>query len=309
MKLKSIQSRVVTIGGGTGQSLLLAHLKNYPLDITAVVSMVDNGGSTGVLRQHLGVMPPGDLRRCIVALAPDTKIWSDVMEHRFGDNHTIGNLIIAGLELKHQSVERAVQQLSRWLKIKGRVLPVTNTSTTLYAKLFNGRTVVGETRIDIPKQKRRSPIRSIYLKPAVAALPSVLQAIREADYIIFTIGDLYTSLLPNVLVTGVAKALQETKARLVYACNRTTKDGETNQYTAADYVNTLNHYIGRSIDDLIVDKTIMNDHEIDHLVHYNKTGLEQAGITVHEVDLRAKDHRKIDGKKLAAVVAKLCQRS
>lgn len=304
-----MKPRIVTIGGGTGQSLLLSHLKDYALDITAVVSMVDNGGSTGVLCQHLGVMPPGDLRRCIVALAPDTKIWSDVMEHRFGDGHTIGNLILAGLELKTGSCDQAVQQLSRWLHIRGRVLPVTCAATTLYAKLFNGRTVVGETNIDIPKQQRRSPIRSIYLKPAVTALPSVLRAIRQADYIVFTIGDLYTSLLPNVLVTGVAEALQQTKARLVYACNRTTKDGETNQYTAADYVNTLNHYIGRSIDDIIVDKTIITDRTIAHLVHYNKTGLEQAGVTVHEVNLRAADHRKIDGKKLAAVVAKLCQQS
>lgn len=302
-----MKPRLVTIGGGTGQALLLRYLKKYPVAITAIVSMVDNGGSTGVLRRHLGVMPPGDVRRCIVALAPDDVVWHDVLNHRFGDGHTIGNLILAGLELKHQSVERAIEQLSRWLKITGRVLPVTNLPTTLYAKLFNGKTVIGETNIDIPKQKRRSPIHHIYLKPAVPALPSVIKAIRQADYIIFTIGDLYTSLLPNVLVAGVAQALQQTKARLVYACNRTTKDGETNQYTAADYVNTLTHYIGRSIDDIIVDKTILNDQAIDHLVHYNKTGLEQAGVTVHEADLRAKDHRKIDGKKLAAVIAKLCR--
>lgn len=302
-----MKPRVVTIGGGTGQSLVLEHLKHYPLEITAIVSMVDNGGSTGVLRKHLGVMPPGDLRRCLVALTPDSNVWDDVLNYRFGDGHTIGNLILAGLELKHQSVESAVQQLSRWLKIKGTVLPVTNQLTTLYARLFDGSIVAGETNIDIPKQQKRSPIRQIFIKPPVSALPSVVQAIRRADYIVFTIGDLYTSLLPNVLVDGVTRALQHTKARVVYACNRTTKDGETNQYTAADYVNTLTHYIGRPIDDIIVDKTVLSDHQIDHLVHYNKTGLEQAGIRVHEVDLRAQDHRKIDGKKLAAAIAKLCR--
>ena len=304
-----MKPRIVTIGGGTGQSLLLTHLKHYPVAITAIVSMVDNGGSTGVLRRYLGVMPPGDVRRCLVALAPDSAVWSDVMNYRFGDGHTIGNLILAGLELKHQSVESAIQQFSRWLKITGRVLPVTNQPTTLYAKLFNGRTVIGETNIDIPKHKQRSPIRQVYLKPAVPALPSVLQAIRQANYIVFTIGDLYTSVLPNILVGGVTQALQKTKARLVYACNRTTKDGETNQYTAADYVNTLTHYIGRPIDDIVVDKTILTDRTIPHLVHYNKTGLEQAGIAVHEGDLRAQDHHKIDGKKLAAAIYRLCRTS
>lgn len=306
-KLSTKPTKVVTIGGGSGQSLLLRHLQRYHLDITAIVSMVDNGGSTGMLINQLGVMPVGDLRRCIAALAPDSHLWNDVLNHRFGDGHTIGNLILAGLELKHGSAERAVQQLSRWLKIKGRVLPVTNTPTTLYAKLFNGVIVKGETDIDKPNHQKRSPIRTIYIKPKVSALPAVLKAIQQADYVVFSIGDLYTSVLPNVLVTGVAEALHKTKARLVYACNRTTKQGETDRYTAADYINTLTHYVGRSIDDLILDKTILTDHTTPHLVQYNKIGLEQAGIVVHEVNLKSKDPARIDGKKLAAAVYRLCQ--
>lgn len=305
--MKRLRPRVVTIGGGSGQSLLLQHLKRYPLDITAIVSMVDNGGSTGLLRDHLGVMPPGDLRRCIAALAKEDMVWNDVLNHRFGDGHTIGNFILAGLELKHGSAERAAQQLSKWLQVQGKVLPVTNTQTTLYAKLFDGKIVKGETNIDIPQSKRRSPIRCVYLKPTVVALPSVLRAIRQADYIVFTIGDLYTSVLPNVLVGGVAEALRHTTARLVYACNRTIKVGETDAYTAADYLNTLMHYIGRQIDDIIVDRSILTDRTTPHLVHYNVTGLEQAGVTVHQANLRAIDARKIDGKKLAAAVAKLCR--
>lgn len=298
--------KVVTLGGGSGQSLLLRHLQKYNLDITAVVSMVDNGGSTGVLRQQLGVLPPGDLRRCIAALAPEHSLWMDLFNHRLEDGHAIGNLLLAGLELKTGSAEKAALQLSKWLKLKGRVLPVTNEPTTLYAKLFNGQVMHGETAIDKPSQTKRSPIRKIYLKPKVNALSAVLKAIQQADYVVFTIGDLYTSVLPNVLVDGVQTALQHTKARLVYACNRTTKDGETNAYTAADYANTIAAYVGRPLDDLIVDRTILSDRTTKNLVHYNKVGLEQASIKVHEANLQGSDANKIDGKKLAAAVAKLC---
>lgn len=301
--------KVVTIGGGSGQSLILKYLRPYPLAITAVVSMVDNGGSTGVLRKQLGILPPGDLRRCLVALSPDERIWDPILNHRFGDGHTLGNLILAGLELTHGSVEQSVRLLSRWLRIQGTVLPVTNQATTLYAKLFNGRTVIGETKIDLPTQKNRSPIKQVYLKPTVTALPAVVTAIQRADLVIFSIGDLYTSVLPNILVTGVAQALQRTKARLVYACNRTTKDGETNQYTASDYVNTLTHYIGRPIDDIIMDRSILTDRSTPNLVHYNRMALEQAGIRVHEYPLRGHDYQKIDGKKLAAAINRLCQQS
>ncbi len=300
--------RVVTIGGGSGQSLLLRHLQKYPVNITAVVSMVDNGGSTGILREHLGVLPPGDIRRCIAALAPEETIWTDLFNYRLEDGHAIGNLILAGLELKHGSIEKAAKQLGRWLNIRGTVLPVTNSATTLYAKLFSGRVVHGETAIDIPDQAKRSPIRKIYLKPKVQALPAVLKAIQQADYVVFTIGDLYTSVLPNVLVGGVQQALQHTKARLVYACNRTTKDGETNAYTAADYANTISAYVGRPLDDLILDQTILTDKTTPNLVQYNKVGLEQANIQVHEANLRAVDPTKIDGKKLAAALYRLCQK-
>ncbi|MFA6475551.1 MAG: gluconeogenesis factor YvcK family protein [Patescibacteria group bacterium] len=301
------QTHLVTIGGGSGQSLLLRYLKPYPLTLTAIVSMVDDGGSTGILRKRLGVMPPGDVRRCLVALAHDPKQWDKVINHRMASGHTIGNLLLAGLEIRSGSIAQAIKTMNQWLQISGKVLPVTVKPTTLYAELMSGEIVVGETNIDVPNQTNRSPIRHIYLKPAVPALPSVIKAIQQADYIIFTIGDLYTSILPNVLVKGVTEALQHTRAKLVYTCNRTTKYGETNSYTAADYANTISSYIGRSLDVIVVDKTIKTDRTTKHLVKYNQVGLEQAGITVVERNLRATDPKKINGQKLARVIYKLCQ--
>jgi len=305
-------TKLVTIGGGSGQSELLQYLKSYQFDLSAIVSMVDNGGSTGTLREQLGVLPPGDLRRCLGVLAQSSAELAQAWEYRFttGDlaGHPVGNLVLAGLEIQTGDIEQAIKIVSKILKVKGRVIPVTNQLTTLYAKLTDGTVVTGETNIDVPTTKRRKPIAQVYVKPTVQATPAALKVIQQADYIIFTIGDLYTSVIPNLLVKGIAKAIQASKAQLIYTCNRTTKSGETNTFGALDYVKTLEQYVGRYVDTVIVDKTIQRDHTTPHLVHYTKATLQNHGLQVIEANLRATDPKAVSGKLLAATLAKLCTR-
>lgn len=302
--------KLVTIGGGSGQSELLQYLKSYQFDLSAIVSMVDNGGSTGRLRDQLGVLPPGDLRRCLGVLAQGQSKLHKAWEYRFtsGDltGHPVGNLVLAGLQLQTGDMEQAVAIVSKILKVKGKVIPVTTKLTTLYAQLTDGKVVVGETNIDVPKEKTRSPIKRVYLKPTVAATPAALKAIKQAKYIVFTIGDLYTSVIPNLLVKGIPEAIQKSKAKLIYTCNRTTKLGETNKFTVLDYVNTLDRYTGRPLDTVIVDKSVKNDRITPRLVSYNLPILRKHGVEVVEASLCAADTMAVSGKKLAAVLAKLC---
>jgi uncharacterized cofD-like protein len=309
---KKTAVRLVTIGGGSGQSHLLWHLKRYPIDLTAVVSMVDNGGSTGVLRRRLGVLPPGDIRRCLVALAENQAAVQEIFEYRFSDGdlagHTVGNLILASLALRHGSFLRAVQILSRRLRIRGRVLPVSVQAAELYARLANGQVIKGETSIDIPKHNPHVAIEQLYLRPKISALPQTLQALRRANVIVLTIGDLYTSVLPNLLVRGVTEAIAHSRARVIYTCNRTTKLGETHGFDTLDYVTTIERYLQCPLAGIVVDRSIKTDRTTKHLARYNVAALRRHGLTVSEANLRAAaDPTSIDGKKLAAAIYRLCQ--
>lgn len=304
--------KLVTIGGGSGQSHLLQYLKEYPFQMTALVSMVDNGGSTGQLRDQLQILPPGDVRRCLTALARAPQPMVDMFTYRFerGElaNHPLGNLILAGLTLQTGRFDRAVQLVSDWLHVQGTVLPITIQPSTLYAQLANGQVIVGETNIDVPQHSAKLRIKKIYLKPSVPVWPAARQAIQQADYIILSIGDLYTSLLPNLLVGGVAAALRRTKAKIIYTCNRVTKSGETRGFSVLDYVQTIDRYLGASrVDTVIVDRSVQRDGKTAHLVKYQRTELERYGVRVVEAALRGRDRQSIDGKKLAAVIAKLCR--
>ncbi len=238
--------------------------------------------------------------------------WIDLFQYRFQagtlKGHSLGNLILTGLELRHGDFVQAVQVVSEWLEIKGTVLPITLDRSTLYARLANGQTIRGETNIDIPKHNPRLRIKQVLLRPPVRALPETLRAIQQADTIILTIGDLYSSILPNLLVDGIASALRRSHAQIIYACNRVTKLGETRGFSALDYVREIDRYLGkRRLDQIIVDKTIQSDHRTRHLVRYDRASLQQYGIKVVEANLVASNDRQtIDGKKLAATIARLC---
>jgi uncharacterized cofD-like protein len=257
--------RVVVVGGGTGVYTVLSGLRLFPCDITAVVSMSDNGGSSGRLRDEFGYLPPGDVRRCLVALASDedSLILRQLFEYRFDrghglNGHTFGNLLLTALTGILGSTDRAIEEAGRLLRIRGRVLPVTLADTTLCARLTDGYEICGETDIDIRKVRHDVPIAEVYLKPAAAANPAALSAIAEADLIVLGPGDLYTSVIPNFLVEGVASAIRSSKAKRVYVCNVMTKCGETDRFVASDFLREIHRYLGA---EQPLDFAVLNYHE------------------------------------------------
>lgn len=226
--------RVVTIGGGKGHAELLRGLKEYNISLTAVVSVMDSGGSSGVLREQYHMLPPGDLRRTVAALSSSsvTGVWNE----RDEEGHAKGNWEVKrSYDRQHSSMTDGVMALQHSVGARGRVLPVTETLTTLDATLADGTTLEGEHRIDVPTSGERSPIQRIALHPAVQATPQVIDALQHADVVVLTMGDLYTSVLPNLLVGGVVQAVAQSHARVIAVCNRTTKHGETDHYTLSDF--------------------------------------------------------------------------
>lgn len=305
-----MRKKIVTIGGGNGQSRLLAELKKYPVDITAVVSMIDNGGSTGIIRQQYHVLPSGDIRRCLVALATEEPIMQQVMNYRYHDgfleNHNFGNILMLTLEKKLGSYEKMIEFFHHLLKIKGQVLPVTLEATELVAELENGLKIVGETHIDIPKHNPNLKIKRVFLQKKVKANKKVIAAIKNADLIVYTIGDLFTSIVPNLLVTGVKEAITASKAKKVYTCNRTTKKGETHGFTAQNFVDTLKQYVGRnSLDSILIDKNKSRPVKNYEFVDYRQV----KGVEIIKKDLTTKaDRAHIDSRKLAKEIFALCQK-
>lgn len=233
--------KIVAIGGGTGLSTLLHGLKTYTANITAIVTVADDGGSSGRLREEFGMLPPGDIRSCLVALADTEPLMQQLLQHRFSshadlDGHNFGNLLIAAMTQMMGDFEHAVQAVSRVLAVRGHVVPSTNVPVRLVAEHGNGRTTIGESKIGVA----RWPIRHLHIEPAAAPpTPEALHAIRDADLIIIGPGSLYTSIIPNLLITGMVDALVESAAAKVYICNVMTQFRETNGMTASDHVRAL----------------------------------------------------------------------
>ncbi len=237
--------RIVVIGGGTGLSTLLRGLKEFTNNLTAVVTVFDDGGSSGRLRRELGILPPGDIRDCLVALAESEPLMTQLFEYRFQggalDGHAFGNLFIASLAGVTGDLESAVKETSKVLNIRGRVLPSAAQDVVLWAEFTDGTMVEGESQI--PRARKR--IRRVGLKPAdVAPLPEVLAAIEGAELIVLGPGSLYTSVIPNLLVGGVADAMRSSQARRVYVCNVMTQPGETDGFSSSDHVRVLRELIG-----------------------------------------------------------------
>lgn len=232
--------RIVAIGGGTGLSTLLRGLKQHSSNITAIVTVTDDGGSSGQLVKDLGIIPPGDIRNCLVALADAEKLMTDLFQHRFKkgagglSGHSLGNLLIAGLfQQCDGDYDRALAMASDVLAIRGRVIPTTTSRVDLVAEMDDGSTITGETEI-VSSQKR---IRRIYLNPEQPEIfPDALEAIQEADLIVIGPGSVFTSVIPNLLVPGIVNALHESKADKVYVCNVMTQRGESDSFTAAEHV-------------------------------------------------------------------------
>lgn len=249
--------KIVVIGGGTGIFPILTGLKKHFRNISAIVAMSDEGGSTGMLREDFGILPPGDIRRALLALSTaDNKILSKLFTYRFEEGRlatqSFGNLMITALERITGSFDRAVEEAGKILAVKGAVIPVTLKDTHLVATLDDGTEIVGEHNIDVPKHDPRLRIVKVRLQPPAEANPKAIEAILEADIIVIGPGDVYTSIIPNLLVKGMARALAKTKAKIVYFVNLSTKRGETDGFKASDFVWTVENYAGKVIDYVLV---------------------------------------------------------
>lgn len=247
--------KVVTIGGGTGNFVVLSALKNIDVELNAIVSMADDGGSTGILRDELGVLPPGDVRQCLVALSKSSRTMRNLMNYRFSEGsfsgHSFGNLLLSALEKVTGSFEKAVEEAGKIISIDGRVIPITLNPVRLKMILNNNKILQGEGEIyeslDID-----DGYRSIYLDPLPEANRVAINEIKNADVIVFGPGGLYTSLIPVLLVDGVSKALRDTQAKKVFITNLVNKKGQTSKFTHKDYLKEIIRFVGKDVFDYII---------------------------------------------------------
>lgn len=250
------KKRIVVIGGGTGCFTVLSGLKKYPIQLSAIVSMADNGGSTKILREEFGILPPGDVRRALVALSQSEKLLSDLFNYRFNEGrlsgHNFGNILITALERIKGNFEKAIKEAGKILNIKGEVIPVILENTNLYAVLEDGQIIEGETNIDIPKHDPHLEIKKVYLRPQVKANKKAKSAILRADLIVIGPGDLYTSIIPNLLAKGIPEAIKKSRAKKLYVCNLMTKLGETNHFTDLDFIKEVEKYLGGKLLDYVI---------------------------------------------------------
>lgn len=266
---------VVTIGGGTGSYASLMGLKKYSLKLTAIVNMIDDGGSSGKLRDELGVLPPGDIRQCLVALSESSRLLREMFSYRFEEGgfkgHSFGNIFLSTLEKQTGSMKKAIAEVGKILNIKGKVVPVTFTKSNLCVDLLDGKTIIGETHIDVlEKKEKRAKIVKAYLSPVAIINQDAKAAILEADYILIGPGDLYTSIIPNLLVTGVANAIKKSKAKKIYVLNLMTKYGQTTNYKASEHVKTLEKYLGKNVLDFVLVNSKMPKKQV--LLWYEEYG-------------------------------------
>ncbi len=255
--------KIAAIGGGHGLSAMLRGLKNYTENITAIVTVADDGGGSGVLRHDMGMLPPGDIRRCILALSNTEPVLEQLLDFRFSEGslsgQSLGNLFLAALNSTSGSFDEAVLKMCQVLNVSGRVLPVTNFDVFLEAEFEDGSRVLGEHKIFDQKKRRKCRIKQVRLVPEKPqVLPAASKAIREADLVVIAPGSLYTSIIPNLLVDGVVEAITGSRAKCVYACNLMSQEGETEGYTAADHIRALHNH---SVPGL-VDICIANDRDI-----------------------------------------------
>lgn len=247
--------KIVVIGGGTGNFSVLKGLKNCQVDLSAIVSMADDGGSTGILRDELGVLPPGDVRQCIVALSNSSRLMRSLMNYRFENGglggHSFGNLLLSALEKVTGSFEKAVEEVGKIMAIRGKVIPVTTHQTRLKMVLKNNKILEGEKEIYLSKEIDRG-YHSIYLEPYPQASKEALSEILNADVVIFGPGGLHTSLIPNLLVEGIVQALLETQAKKIFISNLMNRKGQTTEFSVSHYIQELVKFLGKDIFDFII---------------------------------------------------------
>ena len=312
---------VVVIGGGTGCFTVLSGLKKYPVNLSAIVTMADSGGSSRILREDFGILPPGDVRQALIALSCSEKSLANLFTYRFNEGsglsgHSFGNLLITALERIKGDFEKAVEEAGKLLNIKGEVIPVTLQNTNLYAVLENGQVIEGEDNIDVPKHDPNLKIEKVYLKPQVKINPRARSAILKADLIIIGPGDLYTSIIPNLLVKSISRAVSESKAKKVYICNLMTKFGETNNFTGPDFIEEVERYLGGKFLDYVVfnnkkpssTRVAKYEKEEAGFIKCNKDSFKGKKMKVIKGDfLRKKGFIRHDPNKLAKTLLKILE--
>ncbi len=314
------ECRVTIVGGGSGISVILRGLKKITTNIKAIVTMADDGGSSGKIREDLGQLPPGDIRNCILALANVEGDMQKLFNYRFEagalEDQNVGNIIIAALVELHGGYDEAMVHAHEIFAVTGKVLPVTFDDVKLIAELENGKFVYGESKI--PKQvlETESQIERVYLEPSIAKPANgVIEAILDTDFLILGPGSLYTSIIPNLLVEGIADAIKESKAKKIFIPNIMTQPGETDLYSVFDHVESIGEYVGMdTLDYLFVNQQILTKSELEKYAQEGATPIrltdeERAYLINKKIDIIEKDFLDIkkgyirhDADKVAAII-------
>lgn len=267
-----MNKKVVVLGGGTGASALIRGLKQFPIDLSAIISVCDDGKSTGILREEFNIPAVGDIRRVLVALSETEPLVMELFNYRFNstsdlDGHTVGNLLLTAMAEITGNLSDGIEALSKVLNLKGKVIPLTEDNVVLMGEMDDGSIIEGEHNITMIKKK----IKKVFYKEKATPTKDAISAIKDADLVILSMGSLFTSIIPNLICDDIIKALDESDAKIMYACNIMTQPGETDNFTVSDHVKLLNEYLGKHK----IDVVIANSGEINSDLAQKYESLEQ----------------------------------
>lgn len=317
-KRKKIKN-VSVVGGGTGVFSVLTALKDEDFNLSAIVSIADDGGSSGVLREEFGILPPGDVRKAVIALSRSPKILTDLLNFRFEEGktlkgHNFGNLLITALERLTGDFEKALVEMTRIFDVKGSIIPASLMNARLYAILENGQMIKGETNIDIPKHDGNLKIKKVFLKPQSKINPTAEAILLKSDFVILGPGDLYTSIIPNLLIKKFPEIIKKSHAKKIYIVNLMTKFGETNNFSALDFVKTIEKYLGKNVLDYVLinkkrpDKKRLREYAAENaeFVEYKKNDFKNYPFKIIYADLlRDSGFLRHDPSKLRKALIKI----
>jgi uncharacterized cofD-like protein len=306
----NLNKKIVIIGGGTGTFNSLVGCKDFPFEITAIVSTADDGGSSGQLRDELGVLPPGDIRQALVALSDDSTGLRELFNYRFESGglkgHQFGNLFLSALEKIKGRFDLAVDEASKILSIKGKVVPVTTDNITLMGQTKDKKVIKGQHAIDEYIWSESSPINKLWLLPKSKINPAAREAILAADLIVIGPGSIFTSLIPSLLVEGMKEAIKISKAKVVYVSNLMTEKGQTGEYCVGDYIELIEKYLGKDRINYIIYNNIKPS---KYLLNRYRQEMERVPVVLGEMETKNKDYMLIGADLLSKDKPKFLSRA